>query len=285
MTAVQINEKRLAKIQSLYSGSHKENGNGHVEACAMEAVAFIAGEPWSDHPECACPVIGAFMRAWNDGLADAERTALILPLVPRLVGTRSTKKIEQRRATMAADWLIRVHTPAWLRLANLNEQADLLASLPEITDFKNCPSLMPTLLAVNKDAAAAWAAARDAAWAAARAAAWAAARDAARDAAWAAAWAAAGAAARDAAWDAARDAARDAAWAAAWAAARAAARDAAWAAAWDAAWAAAGAAARDAARDAAWAAAWAAAKKALAPTQLELQKSALELVERMIDAA
>ena len=60
---------------------------------------------------------------------------------------------------MAADWLIRVHTPAWLRLAKLNEQADLLASLPEITDFKNCPSLMPALTAVRKDADAAGAAA------------------------------------------------------------------------------------------------------------------------------
>ena len=163
MQTIQIDEKRLAKIQSLYSGSHRKNGNGRVEACAMEAVAFIAGEPWSDHPECACPVIGAFMRAWNDGLADDQRTSLILPLVPRLVGTRSTKKIEQRRATMAADWLIRVHTPAWLRLAKLTEQADLLASLPEITDFKNCPSLMPALTAVRKDADAAWAAAWDAA--------------------------------------------------------------------------------------------------------------------------
>ena len=210
MQTIEIDPKRLAKIQSLYSGSHPKNGNGHVEACAMEAVAFIAGEPWSDHPECACPVIGAFMRAWNDGLADDQRTSLILPLIPRLVGTRSTKKIEQRRATMAADWLIRVHTPAWLRLAKLTEQADLLASLPEITDFNNCPSLMPALTAVKKDAAAAWDAAWDAAWAAAR--------DAARAAAWAAA--------RDAAWDA--------------------------------------------------------SKKALAPTQLELQKSALKLVERMI---
>ena len=65
----------------------------------------------------------------------------------------------------------------------------------------------------------------------------------------------------------------DAARAAAGAAARAAAGDAAWDAAWDAA------------RAAAWDAAGDAAKKALAPTQLELQKSALELVERMIDAA
>ena len=179
MTSIEIDAERLAKVQRLYSGAHAENGNGHVEACAMEAVAYIAGEPWSDHPACACPVIGAFMRAWNDGLPDAERTALILPLIPRLVGTRATKKVEQRRATMAADWFIRVHTPAWLRLAKLNEQADLLASLPEITDFKQCPSLMPALKSVGKASAAAW----DAASAAARDAASAAARDAARTAA------------------------------------------------------------------------------------------------------
>ena len=36
MPTVQIDETRLAKIQSLYSGSHPKNGNGHVEACAME---------------------------------------------------------------------------------------------------------------------------------------------------------------------------------------------------------------------------------------------------------
>ena len=53
-----------------------------------------------------------------------------------------------------------------------------------------------------------------------------------------------------------------------------------WAAARDAARAAAGAAARDAARDAAWAAAGAALK----PTAEWLQKSALDLVQRMLNA-
>jgi hypothetical protein len=79
---------------------------------------------------------------------------------------------------MAADWLIRVHTPAWLRLAKLDAHADALAALPEITDFAQCPSLMPTLNAAKQDADAAGAAAGAAARAAARAAAEAAARDA-----------------------------------------------------------------------------------------------------------
>jgi len=256
-------------------GAH---GNVKDGMCAMEAVAYVAREPWSDHPECACPVLSAFMRSWNDGLPDDERTSLLLPLIPRLVGTRGSKALEQRRATMAADWLIRTHTVAWLRLAKLNKQADILASLPEIIDFAQCPSLMPALVAVRTDAAAAQDAARAAAQDAARAAARAAAQDAAQDAARAAAQDAARAAAQDAAQDAARAAAQDAARAAA----RAAAQDAARAAAQDAAWAAARAAAQDAAWAAAQDAARAAAQDAFQKTKKDLQQSALALVERMI---
>ena len=219
-TATQIDPSRLSKIQSLYSGSHPENGNGHVEACAMEAVAYIAGEPWSDHPECACPVLGAFMRTWNDNLPDGQRTSLLLPFIPRLVGTRGSKALEARRANMAADWYIRVFTPAWLRLAGLDKHADALASFPEITSFAKVPSLKPVLAAAQKDAEAAW----------------------------------------SAAWSAARSAAESAAESAAW----------------------------SAARSAAWSAAWSAARSAalakLQSTSDELQKSALDLLDRMINA-
>ena len=198
--------ERFALVGALQKGAHEDQS----AMCVMEAVAFVAGEPWSDHPECACPVICAFMQSWNDGLPDVERDALLRPLIPRLIGTRSTKEVERRRAVMAADWLVRTHTPAWLRLAGLTEQADAIASLPEITDFLQCPSLMPTLRAARTDADAAGSAAGSAAW----------------NAAWDAAWAAAGAAARDAAGDAAGGAACAAAGAAAWAAACAAAVDA-----------------------------------------------------------
>jgi hypothetical protein len=121
-----------------------------------------------------------------------------------LVNTRGDKALEEKRALMAADWLVRVNTPAWLRLAGLTTHADALSALPEITSFKQVPSIRGPIEAARKDAAAARDAARDAARAAARVAARDAAWDAARVAAWAAAWAAAGAAARDAAGDAAR---------------------------------------------------------------------------------
>src|ERR1051325_7598025 len=198
--------ERLEKINrlNLKSGSHDPNST----FCVMEAVAFVAGEPWSDHPDCACPVISAFLRSWNDSLpTDADRDRLLKPLVPKLVGTKATAKVEKRRAIMATDWFIRIHLPAWLRLAGLTQQADAVSSLPEITDFSKCPSLQPSLEAIRKDVAAAWAAAWAAAGDAARAAAWDAAGDAARAAAWAAAWDAAGDAARAAAWAAAGDAA------------------------------------------------------------------------------
>jgi hypothetical protein len=245
-----IIQERLEQLPTLklFEGGHSPTDG---QMCALEMVSWLADEPWSDHPQCVCPVLGAFMRSWNDSLPDDERTALLLPFIPRLINTRGSKALEQRRATMAADWLIRTHTVAWLRLAKLDKQADMLASLPEITDFAQCPSLMPTLTAVRNDAAAAGYAAGAAAW----------------DAAWAAAWAAA--------WDAAGAAAR--------AAAGAAARDAAGAATRAAAWDAAGAAARAAAGAAARAAAGAAARAALKVTKEELQRSAVDLVNRMIE--
>ena len=261
-----ILEERLPYIEALQleSGGHDAPNNGLFHACVMEAVAYIAGDPWSDHPECASPVLGAFLRSWNDSLADVDRQ-MLKPLIPRLVGTKESAKIEQKRAWMATDWLARECAPAFLRLAGLTDHAEALEGLAALTTTKRAVKAQPTLAAAGD---AAWAAAGDAAGAAARAAAWDAARAAAGDAAGAAAWDAA----RAAAGDAAGAAARDVAGAAAWDAARAAAGDAA------------GAAARDVAGAAAWAAAWDAAADALEPTVKQLHVSALLLVERMIEA-
>jgi len=277
----------------LRKGSHDARERG---VCALEAVAWLAGEPHSDKPRCACPVIGAFVIAWNDALpTDEDRNRLLKPLIPRLVGSRSTKAVEKQRSYLALDWLIRVQTPAWLELRDdLKPHAAALRSLDAIRDMATARAAGPFVIAARDSASAAWAAA----WDAARAAAGDAAGDAAWDAARASARAAAGDAARDAArasaraaaWDAARASARAAAWDAALAAARASARAAAWdaarasarAAAWDAALAAARAAAGDAAGDAARAAAWAAARDALKPTVAQLQASALDLIDRML---
>ena len=180
--SAEVIAERIAHFGPLASGAHEPNG----EACVMEAVAFVAGEPWSDHPQCACPVISIFLRAWNDALPDDERDQLLRPLIPRLINTRGSTALEKRRALMAADWLIRVHTPAWLRLAGLTAHADALSALPEITDMTQMPSIRGPIEAARRDADAAG----DAAVATAVAAAVASARTVAVAVAVAVAWAA-----------------------------------------------------------------------------------------------
>ena len=229
----------------LENGSHQSPDEG---VCLMEAVAWLAREPHSDEPKCVCPVLGAFGRGLNDRL-DVERRQRLKPLIPALVGTASDGHAEAR-GFMAMDWIVRTYTPAWLRLARLDTEADGLQALPEIADAATLWGAQEVLDTARKSAAAAGAAAG------------------------AAAWAAAGAAARDSAWDAAGAAAGAAAWTAAWDSAGAAARDAAWAAAWDAAGAAAWDAARDAARDS--------AGDMLERTKLALQDSAVLLFRRMV---
>src|SRR6478735_8788911 len=158
MPAMTIIEERLEAIPSLKSGAHSGPDDG---MCLLEAVAWVAGEPWSDHPQCVDPVLASFGRAWNDSLSDADRTRLLAPFVPRLVGTRSTPEVQDRRAFMAADWAVRVFTPAWLRLAGLDEHATALSVLNELSSVESCRNAMDTIRAAAR--AAAWDAARAAA--------------------------------------------------------------------------------------------------------------------------
>jgi hypothetical protein len=174
---------RLVELNALVlsQGSHESFEEG---VCVMEAAAYIAGEAHSDHPKCVSPCITAFMTNWNDALpSDEERDRLLKPLLPLLIGTRTTLEDESTRAYLAADWQVRVSTPGWLDLAGLHDHAAGLRNLPAIETLDDA-------VASRDRIAAAWAAAGDAAGAAAGAA----------------AWAAAGAAARAAAGDAAGDA-------------------------------------------------------------------------------
>ncbi len=194
----------------LQKGSHDAASK---EMCLLEAVAFVAGEPWSDNPKCASPLLADYGRRLNDRLSHALRQEL-KPLIPMLVGSVGDDATEERRSVMLADWYIREHLPRLLTYSNLEGEAQKLFSLPALTR-ENTQAAINAVRAAGWAARAAWAArdARDArdAWAA-----WDA-RDArdARDA-WAARAAWDARAARDArdaraAWDAraARDA-RDA---------------------------------------------------------------------------
>ena len=178
---------------TLKAGTHAERS--YDALCSMEAVAWLAGEPHSDHPQCTCPIIGAFLRSWNDSIRyDDTRTRLLKPLLSVVIGTRSTKAVELTRSYLALDWLARECAPAFLSLRDdLKAHAVALRGLSPLIDSASYEAAQ-AILAAARDAAGA--AARDAAWGAAGDAAWDAAGDAARAAAGAAAWAAAGDAAR-----------------------------------------------------------------------------------------
>jgi hypothetical protein len=68
----------------LVSGSIGDPGEGRM--CLMSLVAFLAGEPHSDSPGCASPVVQAFAVAVNDLMPRAARQRL-KPFAPRIIGT------------------------------------------------------------------------------------------------------------------------------------------------------------------------------------------------------
>jgi hypothetical protein len=62
----------------------------------MELASMLAGEQFSDRPECVDPVIGAFLRGFNDRLGHHDRQRL-LPYAARVVGTRTSRALTRRR--------------------------------------------------------------------------------------------------------------------------------------------------------------------------------------------
>jgi len=69
----------------------------------MELASLIAREEFSDRPRCACPVIGSFLRGWNDRSGHAERQAL-RPYAKRVVGSRRRRSVTRRRRDICLTW-------------------------------------------------------------------------------------------------------------------------------------------------------------------------------------
>ncbi|HEY1596931.1 MAG TPA: hypothetical protein VGF74_16155, partial [Thermoleophilaceae bacterium] len=72
-------------------------------ACVMELASMLAVEPFSDHPGSVCPVIGAFLRAYNDGLPDDRRQDLF-EYAARIVGSKSGRRVRRARARRCLTW-------------------------------------------------------------------------------------------------------------------------------------------------------------------------------------
>jgi hypothetical protein len=51
----------------------------------MEFASYLAGEPWSDHPDCTHPALATLARDVNDYASDQGRHRLV-PMIPSVVG-------------------------------------------------------------------------------------------------------------------------------------------------------------------------------------------------------
>jgi hypothetical protein len=69
----------------------------------MELASMLAGEPFSDHPRSVCPVIAAFLRAYNDAIDDERRQDLYAYAV-KVVGSRGSEQLANDRANRLRMW-------------------------------------------------------------------------------------------------------------------------------------------------------------------------------------
>ena len=84
----------------LAAGAHSSPDEG---VCVVELASLIANEDFSDRPRCVCPVVGAFLRGWNDRAPHAQRQRLG-PYAARIVGSRSTPRVTRERRDLCLEW-------------------------------------------------------------------------------------------------------------------------------------------------------------------------------------
>lgn len=58
---------------------------------------MLAGEPFTDRPACVDPVLGGFLRAYNDTI-DGRRRQDLYAVAARVVGTARGRELEEARA-------------------------------------------------------------------------------------------------------------------------------------------------------------------------------------------
>ena len=109
-------QRQFDSVELKY-GSHQRRDDG---MCAMELVAFLAGEQHTDHPDCACPVLTGYTIRLNDSMPEVWRRQL-KPYLPLLIGSRDGREAE--RAALLAWQAVRVFMPIMLEACHMPEQA------------------------------------------------------------------------------------------------------------------------------------------------------------------
>ena len=138
----------LAEQVVLEGGSHESRKDG---VCAMEMVAWMAGDSHTDAPDCVSGVLQGFVRTWNDDLEHDDRNRVLKPVLRDLINTDG--QAEERHHWMLLDWLVRTAVPTWIEdVGDLKWDADQLRALPEIRDIETAYRARGVMQAAVKQA-------------------------------------------------------------------------------------------------------------------------------------
>ena len=129
-------QERLGEI-TLGRGVHLTRGQG---VCAMETVAWLAGEKHGMHPDCASYAVTRFVSQLNDDLPPEDRDRALKPMLARIPGTgpagcrnaEEYEKHEELRCLIAEDWIIRNAVPEVMESARMGREAWTLRALPRV---------------------------------------------------------------------------------------------------------------------------------------------------------
>jgi hypothetical protein len=111
----------------------------------IEAAAWLAGERHSDHPECVCPVIAAYVRPISDWASYYQRQAL-REFLPRLIGSRSVEHLVPR-----AEFLVRQAVTVFLPLMyDELKQTKIAANLRALSGGATLKQLRESILIARR---------------------------------------------------------------------------------------------------------------------------------------
>lgn len=147
----------LGREVRLSPGRHDSPREG---ACVVELASLLAGEEFSDRPECVCPVIGAFLRSWNDRAAYADRQRL-RPYAERVIGSRAQAAVTRQRRDICLEWagarLDAGRTRRWASLLAVRARIAALIGIPEALRLdEGGPEYAARLLIGRRDLAGAF---------------------------------------------------------------------------------------------------------------------------------
>jgi hypothetical protein len=89
----------------LRRGKHASPEKG---VCVMELASMLAGEPFSDRPQAVCPVIGAYLRSYND-VVDDERRQDLYRYASEAIDSAGSAALRRRRAERCLAEISRLH--------------------------------------------------------------------------------------------------------------------------------------------------------------------------------